>query len=83
MKASRLVRAAIFGLFAGLLGGALVLGFSAIRTVGLECEFPGTEECALETEAHDEIAKLQLFASAGMSLIAAGLFLTLRRRQAP
>ncbi|MGV3619557.1 MAG: hypothetical protein ACO1OB_02000 [Archangium sp.] len=76
-------RAALFGLFAGLLGGALVLGISAIRNVGIECEFPGTEECALETQAHDEIARLQLYASGGMALVAIGLFLTLRRKQAP
>lgn len=76
-------RAAIFGLVAGLVGSALVLGVSAFRNVGFECEYPGTEECVLETGARDEVARLQLYASLGMTLIAVGLFLTLRRKQAP
>lgn len=76
-------RAAVVGLFAGFVGAALVLGFSAYGNLGFVCEFPDTEECMLELTAHEGIARIQLYAALGMALVAAGLFLALRREQAP
>lgn len=79
----QLGRAMMYGLFAGLLGTSILLGVFAIRSAGFECETPGTEECVFESSTHTDIARLQSYASLGSGLIAAGLFLALRRRQAP
>lgn len=76
-------RAAVVGLFAGLVGAALVLSWSAYGNMNFVCEFPDTEECSLELDTHESVARLQLYAAIGMSLIATGLFLALRRKQAP
>lgn len=76
-------RAALVGLVAGLVGSAIVLAWSARGNLTFDCEFPETEECALELDAHEHIARLQLYAAIGMSLVATGLFLALRRKQAP
>ncbi len=73
-------RSAFFGLFAGLVGSALLLTFFAWRSAHFECESPGTEECMFEETTHADIARLQSYASIGTALIAVGLFLMIRRK---
>lgn len=70
--------AALGGLVLGLMGAALMLAFGAWRSAHTECEFPGSEECAMElTMAHD-LARLQLYAAVGCALMGLGLLLALR-----
>lgn len=73
-------RSALFGLFAGLVGSALLLSFFAWRSAHFECESPGSQECLFEEVTHADIARLQSYASIGTALIAAGLFLVIRRQ---
>lgn len=73
-------RAILGGLVLGSLGAALIFVISSWNSSHTVCEFPGTDECNLQEETDDEVARLQAFAGIGFALLSGGLFLALRRR---
>jgi drug/metabolite transporter (DMT)-like permease len=72
-------RAAVGGLAMGLGVAALMLLVFAVRRLGVDCAALTPTECAFETELAHGLARLQAFAALGCALVAAGLFLALRR----
>ena len=76
---SSVARAALGGLLLGLLGATLLCAFGAWRSTLTECEFPGTEECAMELTMANDMARPQLYAAVGCALVSAGLYVALRR----
>jgi hypothetical protein len=77
---SRLARAALVGLLAGLACGAVALGASAWATLRVDCEARAAAECTFEHELAGQVARLQGLGALGLGLVAAGLAVGLRRR---
>ncbi len=76
-------RAALLGLGGGLALGAVALLASAVLRLSVDCTGLGTEECTFEREMAQGVARLQTFASLGLALLAAGVFLLVRRPRPP
>ncbi len=74
------MRAALGGLILGLVGAAFIFVWHAWMTATADCNFPDTEECNFELANAQEIARLQSLAAIGCALVAAGLYLAVRRR---
>jgi hypothetical protein len=77
---SRLARAALVGLLAGLACGAVALGAQAWATLHVDCAGRAASECAFEREVAGQVARLQGLGALGLGLVAAGLAVGLRRR---
>jgi hypothetical protein len=77
---SRVARAALVGLLAGLAAGALALGGAAASNIKVDCAGHSAQECAFELEVGAQLARLQGLGALGLGLVAAGLGVWLRRR---
>lgn len=73
-------RAAVGGLAMGLAAAAVVLLVFAVRRLGVDCAALTPTECQFETELARGIARLQTFGALGCALVAAGLYVAIRRR---
>jgi hypothetical protein len=80
---SRVARAALLGLLAGLLAGALGLGVASVRHAHVNCEGLTPQECAFSSEVGAQLGRLQGLGALGLGLVAAGLGLALRRASPP
>ncbi|MCC6336231.1 MAG: hypothetical protein IT380_19865 [Myxococcales bacterium] len=72
-------RAALFGLAMGLLCAAVVLLVFAWQHMKVDCAGLSAAECGLEKELARSIARLQVIAALGCTLVGAGLVLLLPR----
>ncbi|MFO0594580.1 MAG: hypothetical protein U0228_04730 [Myxococcaceae bacterium] len=72
-------RALVWGLIAALVVCAVVMGVFSLQSATVDCDFPGTEQCAFDQETGRELARLQALASLGLVCIGGGLFFFARK----
>ncbi|MBF5043671.1 hypothetical protein FGE12_14845 [Aggregicoccus sp. 17bor-14] len=76
-----LARAALLGLGLGLLGGAMMLAFFALRGLtGPDCAGLEPIECAAEVELARSLGRLQAASAVALALLSIAVFLWLRKR---
>ena len=75
-----LSRSAGIGLTVGLILGSIFLAIRAVLLSRPDCEGLLAQECALEQEIAANLSRLHALFSAGLGLVAAGLYLSLRRK---
>lgn len=73
-------RAAGGGLALGLSAAAVTLLVFAVLRLQVDCATLTPTECDFETQLARGVARLQALGALGCGLVAAGLFLALRRR---
>ncbi len=76
----RAMRASVLGLVVGMLVGAVVLGVLAGQKLSKGCEGLSPEECNLERQIAISLARQEALGALGLTLVAGGLAIALRRR---
>ena len=76
-------RAALLGLGAGLGLAAVALLVFAVGHLSVDCQHLTTDECTLERQISNEVARTQALAALGLGFVTTGLVLFARRRPSP
>jgi hypothetical protein len=75
-----LTRSAVLGLAAGMVIGAVFLAVRAVTLGQADCEGLLEQDCALEREIAANLTRLHALFALGLTMVAGGLFLSLRKK---